>query len=97
MTKLKGLLRRLNLPVQEAYLFGSRARGDSLKESDVDVVIVSAGFKKYDFFQRMVEVSKKWNGPEPLEALCYTPEEFSKKKNQIGIVKEALTRGIRIA
>jgi hypothetical protein len=39
----------------------------------------------YDFWQH-------W--PIEIEPLCYTPEEFEVKKNQIGIVSEAIKEGI---
>ena len=31
-----------------------------------------------------------------LEVLGYTPEEFERKKNELGIVKQAVKEGIRI-
>lgn len=39
----------------------------------------------YDFWQH-------W--PIEIEPLCYTHEEFETKKNQIGIVSEAIKEGI---
>ena len=35
-----------------------------------------------------------WEGPVDLEVLCYTPQEFERKKKQIGIVKQAVKDGI---
>ena len=84
------------LPVQEAYLFGSRARGDWLNESDVDVILVSESFASQEFYQRMVDVSRHWDGPEALEALCYTPAEFSNKKSRLNIISDAMSYAVRI-
>ena len=37
-----------------------------------------------------------WNLDYPVDFLCYTPEEFEKKKKEISIVKEAVKEGIDI-
>lgn len=44
----------------------------------------------------MGDIIYEWDGPVDLEPLCYTPEEFEKKKKQIGIVSEAVKEGIEI-
>mgnify|MGYP001574929916 CR=1 FL=1 len=82
--------------LKKAILFGSRARGDNLIDSDYDLILVSPLFKDIFFTQRMVKVSHYWDDPIQLEPFCYTPEEFEKKKKQIGIVSEAIKEGINI-
>jgi len=82
--------------VQKLIMFGSRARGDHLKSSDYDFVIVSQDFEGLRFGERMALVSELWEAPYGLEALCYTPEEFERKSNQITIVREAVREGIEI-
>lgn len=72
------------------YLFGSRAKGDSLVSSDYDVIIVSKSFKGIKFFSRPVKIYDYWPWKESLDVFCYTPEEFEEKKIQIGFVKEAM-------
>jgi hypothetical protein len=74
-------------------LFGSRARGDYLKDSDYDLIIVSERFKNFDFRERIVKVYELVDRPVRLDVLCYTPEEFERKKNQICIVKKAVEEG----
>jgi len=37
-----------------------------------------------------------WESPHDLEALCYTPQEFKKKQQQINIVKQATEEGIEL-
>jgi len=74
-------------------LFGSRARGDYLKSSDFDLIVVSERFKDFDFRERMVRVYELVNEPIRLDVLCYTPEEFKRKKDQICIVKKAVEEG----
>lgn len=86
-----------NYNIQKIFLFGSRARGDYLKNSDYDVIIVSHDFEGVFFTKRISEIYKFWNGyPLDIEPLCYTPEEFEKKSKQIGIVQQALKEGIEI-
>ena len=71
-------------------LFGSRAKGTALEESDYDVIVISKGFEKIKFFDRISKIYDYWKEQKPLEVFCYTPKEFEEKKKQIGIVKEAL-------
>ena len=43
-------------------LFGSRARGDNLIESDYDIIIVSKDFEGINFIKRMGLVQDLWDG-----------------------------------
>lgn len=82
--------------IQKLLLFGSRARGDNLKNSDFDFIIVSNDFKKKPFILRASDLYDYWDHPVDIEPLCYTPKEFERKKKQIGIVKTATEEGIEI-
>jgi len=85
---LKGLLRNSSIEITSAFLFGSRARGDYLEESDWDVMIVSPEFAGIPFPERPTMVLQRI----PLrrvELLCYTEEEFQRRVEEIGIVAEA--------
>lgn len=82
--------------VKRMILFGSRARGDFLHSSDVDVLIVSDDFANVDFLERIRRVARLWEGDLRLEPLCYTPEEFERKKKEIGIVAVAAEEGQEI-
>ncbi len=79
--------------VERMLLFGSRARGDHFLDSDVDLIIVSRDFAGMRFTERMTRMLEYWEAPVGLEALCYTPEEFEKKKGEVGIVSGALAEG----
>lgn len=83
--------------LEKVILFGSRARGDFLNNSDYDLIIVSSDFAEFSFIERMSEMYKYWNAEPALEAFCYTPHEFARKSAQIGIVGEAVREGIEIA
>lgn len=43
----KGLKQIYGVKFKKAYLFGSHARGDNTEDSDIDVLIVLADFRKY--------------------------------------------------
>ncbi len=95
---LKLYLKKLNkkFNIDKSILFGSRARGDYLDTSDVDLIVVSNDFSNLNFRKRMAEAIEYWDGNVDLEVICYTPEEFEKKKKQIGIVRQAVEEGIEI-
>lgn len=82
--------------LQKMILFGSRARDDWLYTSDVDLILVSENFQSMNFLHRMSEISQLWDCDLSLEPLCYTPEEFERKKEELGIVRSALKYGIEI-
>ncbi len=80
----------------EGVLFGSRARGDELEDSDVDLIVISDKFQGVGFSQRLVDLQRKWKSPLFLEALPYTSEELEKLSSTRGVVAIALRDGIRI-
>ncbi|MBS3099397.1 nucleotidyltransferase domain-containing protein [Candidatus Pacearchaeota archaeon] len=82
--------------VQKLILFGSRARGDNFKNSDYDFIVVSDKFKHIKFILRASDFYEYWDKKTDLEIICYTPEEFERKKKQIGIVKTAVEEGVEI-
>ena len=94
--KVKKLVKNLGFKVNEAYLFGSRAKGNALKTSDVDVILVSEGFASMNWFERMTFAYRKWPFKESLEPLCYTLKEFEKKRSELGIVMDAVNTGVRV-
>lgn len=81
---------------EKIILFGSRARGDNLKTSDVDLLVVSKKFEGVGWRRRMINVFGGWDKKQMLEPICYTPEEFERKKKQIGIVRQAVKEGIEL-
>ena len=85
-----------NAGVTKVILFGSRARGDALKESDYDFVIVAPHFEGLHVASRPVDLYQYWKGHPGVELLCYTPEEFERKSNQITIVREAVREGTEL-
>lgn len=75
-------------------LFGSRARGTPLKESDLDLLVVSESFEGIPFIQRTQHILWTLRVPFPIEVLCYTPEEYERKRKEIGIIQLASQEGV---
>jgi predicted nucleotidyltransferase len=73
MTRLDNKFR-----IERALLFGSSARGDRLEESDIDIIVISSDFEGISMPNRQALIQREWNGEEEVQALAFTPEEFSK-------------------
>lgn len=82
--------------IDRMILFGSRARDDWLYSSDIDLILVSGDFRGMSFLDRIREISQIWEHDLSLETICYTPEEFERKKTEIGIVSNAVKYGVDI-
>jgi predicted nucleotidyltransferase len=85
---------RRKLKPEKIILFGSRARGEALEESDYDLIIVSRVFENKSMHERIVEVLRLHEGRIAIEPICLTPEEFERKSREICIVREAVREGI---
>jgi len=85
---------RKRFKIDRIILFGSRARGEHLLKSDFDFIIVSEDFRGIPFYKRMAEMLNYWHWSEDLEPLCYTPEEFEKKKRETVMIRYAVREGI---
>lgn len=85
-----------DVPVDSMYLFGSQATGKTRKGSDVDLILVSRKFRGERRLKRSPHLYMKWNLDYPVDFVCLTPKEFKEKKNQIGIVREAVRNGVKI-
>jgi len=74
--------------------FGSRARGEGLKWSDLDLLIVSECFRNIRWLDRPVRVLESLELPFGVDLLCYTPDEYARKRQELGIVQTASEQGI---
>jgi uncharacterized protein len=83
--------------VERALLFGSQARGDARPESDVDLILVSGGFRGLSAGQRGYRVRKAWDLPVAVDFLCFTPEEFEALARRPSIVSLAVAEGRDVA
>ena len=65
--------------IKEAYLFGSYARGNPGKESDVDIAVVLGSFRDGAPFDESFEIFHEVQRHNSLfEVVCFQEEEFSK-------------------
>lgn len=87
---------RKNIKVSKFILFGSRARGNYRKDSDVDLLVISKDFKNKKFFKRSPPLYLSWDYPYEVDIICLTPTELEKKKREIGAIKQALQEGIEL-
>lgn len=76
--QVKDFIKKVNsrYPLEFAVLFGSRARGDYLKNSDYDILLVSDSFSGMNIFSRIRMMLDLWGGKEAIEPVCFTSSEF---------------------
>lgn len=92
--KLRAFLKKE--AIEKAILFGSFARGEARKDSDIDLILVSREFEGKSALKRPVRFYIDWNLGYPVDFLCYTPKEFNNLRKQVSIVSQALKEGIEI-
>lgn len=65
---------------EQILLYGSYARGNATKYSDIDLVIISKDFEKMDPIDRLTLLSHAaWPVQACIEALGYTPQEIAER------------------
>lgn len=90
----KNLSKRLD--IKEMILFGSYARGDYNRHSDIDLIIVSPNFENVKSFKRSIGLYKYMSLDLPVDYICYTPKEFQNQKKRVSLVRSALKEGVMI-
>jgi predicted nucleotidyltransferase len=85
------IIKKFNL--KKIIIFGSFARGDYHKGSDLDLIIV--GEFKERFIDRIGKVIELNDSDLEIEAMVYTEEEFQKMiKERRPFIEQALEEGI---
>ncbi|MDI6830675.1 MAG: nucleotidyltransferase domain-containing protein [Actinomycetota bacterium] len=82
---LEGFLASLREKVRVAsvVVFGSRARGEALEESDYDLLVISPDFGALSIPDRAVLLLEAWPGRVALEPVALTPEEFARAEGAL--------------
>ena len=75
----------------QLYLFGSYARGDWLRDSDIDLVVVSPRFRGIPKYLRAPMVRRLARPDLPFDILCYTPEELGELIRESTAFREVTT------
>ncbi len=86
-------------PHSDVYIYGSRARGDALKQSDWDILILlDTPFVNFDlekqFIDALYEVEIETG--EVITPLIYSKSEWNKKHHITPLYKNIQHEGIRI-
>jgi predicted nucleotidyltransferase len=90
--ELKRLIPKLKgLGVRKVILFGSLARGDVGRSSDIDLIIVQETEKR--FLDRLEEIYTALQPKVALDVLVYTPEEFVRMERTSPFIRSILKKG----
>lgn len=80
----------------EVYLFGSYARGDWLRDSDVDLIVIASAFRGLDLGKRYSLVRRLLPDTISAELLLYTPEEFERLREKSVVLRDAARYWIKL-
>jgi hypothetical protein len=81
-------LERNNIPIQEAIVFGSYAKGDPKEESDIDIALVSTAFTGDRFEDRRKIVPFRRKIDNRIEPIPFRPEDFEQGGNLVDEIKK---------
>lgn len=93
---IKSYLGKLPIKVEYAILFGSTVKGTRMKESDIDLIVVSKDFKNLSMIERIRLLLQYWDYNVELEVFGFTQDEIRRLKNKSIIISEALEHGEKI-
>jgi len=89
-------LQKSGIPIKSLILFGSRAKGTHLRDSDVDILIILERSNN-DFLSRVSKLMKYWDWRYDVDIFPYTIDEVKKLMNKGSItIYDALEHGIII-
>ena len=88
-------IERDNIKIEKVILFGSYAKENHNKNSDIDLAIISPDFKEGDYIENMSKLLlKACEIGADIQTLPFSVEEYNEP---IGIMEEILRTGIEIA
>ena len=88
-------LEKDGLPIKQALLFGSYAKGKQHKDSDIDICIISPKFKDhFKAIQYLLRQRRSSDVDMGIEPVGYSPQDFAEDENPF--VWEIKKTGIRI-
>lgn len=87
------MLQKQGVPIEQAYLFGSWAKGTQQKDSDIDLAVVSSVFRDWEQKNRLLTRVKRAVFSD-IEPHGFHPKNFKPKENPVAY--EIVKHGIRI-
>ena len=87
-------LRSDKLPIKSVYVFGSYAKGEQRKDSDVDVAIISPKFKNSWQALQYLWKNRPSNLNIPIEPMGFNPTDFKSKYSSL--INEIKTYGVKV-
>ncbi|MDT8317880.1 MAG: nucleotidyltransferase domain-containing protein [bacterium] len=82
-----GELRKNGIPIQEAIIFGSYAKGKPREESDIDVALISSSFTGDRFEDRRRIVPFRRGIDSRIEPMPFRPEDYERGGNLVDEIK----------
>jgi uncharacterized protein len=93
-TKLQPLFKKHK--IEKAILFGSLARGDMSRRSDVDLILIQETQKRFwDRYDDLLLAFGQAVEHRAVEILIYTPQELEQIKDR-PFIRQALKEGITL-
>ena len=78
LIRFREALQKKGFKIDKMVLFGSYSNGTQREDSDIDVVVISDGFRNLGYWERIDVLSKAiYEVFEPIEATAYTLEEWA--------------------
>lgn len=81
-------LEKNNIPIHEAFIFGSYAKGNPKEESDIDIALISPVFTGDRFEDRRKIVPLRRNIDSRIEPIPFRPEDFYNGGNFANEIKK---------
>jgi predicted nucleotidyltransferase len=77
--------------VQQVFLYGSHAKNQVHRDSDIDIIVVSEDFKGKELLERLHILGwARRDVPEPVEAYGFTPEEVQNRERDLSAFWEEI-------
>jgi len=88
-----GILKADKLPIKQVFLFGSYAKGNQNKWSDVDICVISPKFKDAYSAMQYLFAKAPFDKKYTIEPIGFSPEDF---KTNDSLISEIKRTGIEV-
>lgn len=85
------VLQENGVNIQQVFLYGSHAKNQAHRDSDIDIIVVSENFSGKELLERLRILGRaRRNMPEPVEAYGFTPEEIKNRERDLSAFWEEI-------